>query len=211
MPLSVMEAMAKGLPVIASAVSGIPEEMGDTGILVTSPTEDFDATIKEVSLALKTLRDSPQQRKDVGHRGYQRSQAYFKRRDMTAKYEKIINQILDDCQSSGIQKREKRVSGEQFTAVYRDLIQVRYRYTCNVWQGWFCYTQQDLEGMTYALLRSLSNRACKQEWPIVEWGERFSHFCQEQAIPFEGYKLASSKQWYRLILEADSRIRKISR
>ncbi|MEA5578492.1 glycosyltransferase family 4 protein, partial [Anabaena sp. UHCC 0451] len=37
MPLAIMEAMAKGLPVIATAISGIPEELGDTGKLLPDP------------------------------------------------------------------------------------------------------------------------------------------------------------------------------
>lgn len=37
MPLAIMEAMAKGLPVAASSVSGIPEELADTGRLLPNP------------------------------------------------------------------------------------------------------------------------------------------------------------------------------
>jgi len=39
MPLSIMEAMAKGLPVMATAVSGTPEELGDTGQLLAESRE----------------------------------------------------------------------------------------------------------------------------------------------------------------------------
>jgi glycosyltransferase involved in cell wall biosynthesis len=37
MPLVLLEAMAKGLPIIASSVSGIPEALGDAGVLLPSP------------------------------------------------------------------------------------------------------------------------------------------------------------------------------
>src|SRR5262249_14938518 len=37
MPLAVIEAMAKGLPVAASIVSGLPEELGSTGQLLPDP------------------------------------------------------------------------------------------------------------------------------------------------------------------------------
>ena len=37
LPLAMMEAVAKGLLIAASAVSGVPEGLGDTGQLLTSP------------------------------------------------------------------------------------------------------------------------------------------------------------------------------
>jgi glycosyltransferase involved in cell wall biosynthesis len=48
LPLAMMEAMAKGLPVAATAVSGVPEGLGDTGKLLTSPIFDSQATIAEL-------------------------------------------------------------------------------------------------------------------------------------------------------------------
>lgn len=40
MPLSIMEAMTKGLAVAAKSVSGIPKELGLTGWLLPDPTID---------------------------------------------------------------------------------------------------------------------------------------------------------------------------
>lgn len=54
MPLSIMEAMAKGLGVAASAVSGIPEQLGDTGRLLPDPTVDPTATADSLATAIET-------------------------------------------------------------------------------------------------------------------------------------------------------------
>ena len=48
MPIAIMEAMAKGVPVIATSVSGIPEELGDTGKLLADPNLDARSTVDEL-------------------------------------------------------------------------------------------------------------------------------------------------------------------
>lgn len=62
--LSVMEAQAQGLPVVASKVGGIPSliEDGTTGILV--PPENVDALAE----ALMYLIENPDQAKQIGQR-----------------------------------------------------------------------------------------------------------------------------------------------
>jgi glycosyltransferase involved in cell wall biosynthesis len=65
LPLAVLEAMAAGLPVVATAVSGIPEavEDGATGLLV--PPEDADALAR----ALGELARDPERRRRMGEAG----------------------------------------------------------------------------------------------------------------------------------------------
>jgi glycosyltransferase involved in cell wall biosynthesis len=77
MPLSVMEAMAKGLPVIASFVGGIPEELGETGKLLTDPKIDSQATIKELVITIEEWVKNPQLRQSIGQACLERSQKMF--------------------------------------------------------------------------------------------------------------------------------------
>jgi glycosyltransferase involved in cell wall biosynthesis len=64
-PLSAMEAMAAGLPVVATAVGGVPEIVSDgvTGLLV--PAGDTPA----LASALQCLVRNPQRRRELGEAG----------------------------------------------------------------------------------------------------------------------------------------------
>jgi glycosyltransferase involved in cell wall biosynthesis len=76
MPLVLLEAMAKGLPIIASSVSGIPEALGDTGLLLPSPigTPDFKQHLAD---ALCALAGDAERRLALGHAARDRAVARF--------------------------------------------------------------------------------------------------------------------------------------
>ncbi|MCS6922926.1 MAG: glycosyltransferase, partial [Fimbriimonadales bacterium] len=89
-PMSVMEAMAAGLPVVATAVGGVPElvENGASGLLV--PSDDVAA----LAQALQTLVDNPSLRATMGHKARQVAQERFDARAMTRAYESLYESIL---------------------------------------------------------------------------------------------------------------------
>lgn len=66
MPLAIMEAMAKGLPVVATAVSGIPEELGDTGQLLSAAVESRTALINQLIRTLHLWTRDASLRRCVG-------------------------------------------------------------------------------------------------------------------------------------------------
>ncbi len=78
MPLSVMEAMAKGLPVIATAVSGIPEELAETGKIVADPKVNPTQTVTELAATLQVWADNPQNLVVVGEQCKQRAIECFR-------------------------------------------------------------------------------------------------------------------------------------
>ena len=70
-PLAVLEAMTLGLPVVGTRVDGIPEQLGDAGLLVES--EDVDA----LAAAILRLADSPELRDALGDAARRRVQREF--------------------------------------------------------------------------------------------------------------------------------------
>jgi predicted O-linked N-acetylglucosamine transferase (SPINDLY family)/glycosyltransferase involved in cell wall biosynthesis/predicted O-methyltransferase YrrM len=77
MPHSIMEAMAKSLPVIASRVSGIPEELGDTGKLIADPTIDPAKTVAELIETLQLWVSDSDLRRQIGLAGKERATRLF--------------------------------------------------------------------------------------------------------------------------------------
>jgi glycosyltransferase involved in cell wall biosynthesis len=73
LPMSVIEAMAAGLPVVASAVGGVPELVvdGETGVLV--PPGDARA----LASALRRLLADPELRRRMGDAGRRRAEQLF--------------------------------------------------------------------------------------------------------------------------------------
>lgn len=92
LPISILEAMRAGLPIIATSVNGIPEEVvhGETGLLV--PHQDVQA----LADALHTLIQSSEIRQQMGKAGRQKFEQEFTIERMVDETRAIYEQILDN-------------------------------------------------------------------------------------------------------------------
>jgi glycosyltransferase involved in cell wall biosynthesis len=78
MPISIMEAMAKGLPVVATGVSGIPEELDTAGVILPDPQKDPPGVVQQLANAWADWARSPDARKKAGELGRTRAELCFK-------------------------------------------------------------------------------------------------------------------------------------
>jgi len=90
-PLTVLEAMACGLPVIATAVGGIPEQVeeGYTGWLV--PARDAAALANRIS----QLIERPAERQAMGQAAAEKARTAYSLDQMVQSYEDWYSEILD--------------------------------------------------------------------------------------------------------------------
>lgn len=89
-PLTLLEAMARGLPVVATQVGANPEVVADgqTGLLVPARSEtDF-------ARAMLRLRNDPEVGRRMGEAGRNRVRQHFDSRQMVAAYEAIYLDLL---------------------------------------------------------------------------------------------------------------------
>jgi glycosyltransferase involved in cell wall biosynthesis len=88
-PLSLIEAMAAGLPVVATRVGGVPEvvEEGRTGLL--APAGDHEA----LAGLLLRLAGDPDLRARMGRAGRERARELFSEDRMVAEYEQIYREL----------------------------------------------------------------------------------------------------------------------
>jgi glycosyltransferase involved in cell wall biosynthesis len=93
-PLSVMEAMSAGLPVVSTAVGGVPELVreGVTGLLV--PSEDAGA----LAQAMQALVDDPVRRQAMGEAARRHAVAHFDIRHTVRGYEQLYERLLSGGQ-----------------------------------------------------------------------------------------------------------------
>ncbi len=94
MPLAIMEAMAKGLAVMASSVSGIPEELGDTGKLLASPGSDPGATVRDIINTLETWVENAVLRRHIAEAGRIRADRMFREERMVHETIQVIERAL---------------------------------------------------------------------------------------------------------------------
>jgi len=90
LPLTVLEAMAAGLPVVASEVGGIPEALrdGETGWVVPQHSPE------ELARALTALLADPARARRMGAEGYRRVRERFARDRMVAETARVYESLL---------------------------------------------------------------------------------------------------------------------
>lgn len=93
MPLAVLEAMAKRLPVIATAVSGTPEALDGTGCLLPPPRRD-PAFPQVLAAAIERLALDPAERHAMGAAAYARADTCFRESRMVERYLRLADRAI---------------------------------------------------------------------------------------------------------------------
>lgn len=90
MPVALLEALSYGLPVVATAVSGIPEVMSDgcEGFLVAP------ANPQQIAAGMSELLNNPQKRLEMGNRGRARVASEYSREKMIAAYVNLYRDMI---------------------------------------------------------------------------------------------------------------------
>jgi glycosyltransferase involved in cell wall biosynthesis len=191
--LAVMEAMAKGLPVVATAVGGIPEGLGDTGKLLPDPNTDPEGTARELAKTVEAWAMNPELRHQIGQDCKQRAEKLFKEERMLAEsIEAIEKALLCDRQ------REPFVTQKE---VQRSItkIESRVHYSSLVWNAWQAYCQEDLSGMQKWLQESLQYTPFLSTETLLNWVEYFGNFSSAQGHYLDTYSLIRSTEWQELV------------
>jgi glycosyltransferase involved in cell wall biosynthesis len=97
MPVSIMEAMAKGLAVVATSVSGTTEELGPTGVLLPDPNIAPEATIAGLIDALEFLALDQATRETLGNGCRRRAEQLFTQNRMITDYLDLVQQRQLTC------------------------------------------------------------------------------------------------------------------
>jgi glycosyltransferase involved in cell wall biosynthesis len=90
MPLSFLEAMARGLPIVASRVGGVPEIVDDGQDGLLFPSGDEAAATSHLELLWKN-RDL---RETLGQRGRIKIEAGYGLRAMTEAYLRLYSEVI---------------------------------------------------------------------------------------------------------------------
>ncbi len=94
MPISIMEAMARGLPVAATSISGIPEELGDTGALLPDPQRDAPGAVTQLANTWAAWSRSAEVRMQVGAAGRLRAAQHFRADSMLQRVSEVLERAI---------------------------------------------------------------------------------------------------------------------
>lgn len=96
-PLAIIEAMARGLPVITTPVNGVPAMVGDAAVLIADPNSDPSATARQLAEAIQSLAGDADRRMTLGAAAHARAGALWREDTMIDRYEQLLRAALSDA------------------------------------------------------------------------------------------------------------------
>ncbi len=193
MPLAIMEAMAKELPVIATAVSGIPEELGDTGKLLPDPKINPEGTVKELVETVEIWAGNPELRRVAGQGCKARAEQLFKEERMLGEYVEVIEQALaPDAQNNSLSlspKVQKQIQEVDQVLKYYHL----------VWKAWDACDRGNRSEMVKHLQSSWECTPFFTTETILYWVTIFGILSSEKGAKFDTCELINSGEWQQLM------------
>jgi glycosyltransferase involved in cell wall biosynthesis len=137
MPLCIIEALAKGVPVIASAVDGIPEQLdASCGVLLPSPRSNEDACVEMLAATLERLNGDRHALRAMGLAARSRALNVFKQETMIDRYVHVLTCALD--QSSEANRTESEPIDGVFDLTVGDVLD--FSREAQIWnyagEGW---------------------------------------------------------------------------
>jgi hypothetical protein len=165
-----MEGMAKGLSVVATAVGGIPEGLGDTGKLWHDPNTDPEGTARELAETVEAWALNPELRRQIGKACKQRAEKMFKEERMLAEsVEAMEKALLSD------REKDQFVTQKQVQE-WMAKVESRVRYRFLVRKAWHAYCQEYLIGMQNRRQESLQCTPFLSTETMLNWIESFGYF-----------------------------------
>jgi len=190
---AIMEAMAKGLPIVASAAGGIPEGLGETGKLLPDPNKNPEETAKELAKTLEEWVINPSLRESIGKACKKRAETLFKEERMLEESIAVIQEILSPENEGDKLVKQLEIQGEM--QKYEKTLQ----YSHLVWKAWQSYCQGETKEMINLLSESVNYTPFLGTETILNWLASFAKFAEESKKPCDIYQLTNSPEWKELI------------
>lgn len=96
MPLAVLEAMARSLPVMATDVGGTAEALGECGVLLPDPTVDKPAMLRAIAATLAHWAGAAETREAVGLAANERAARLFRESRMVDDYLALVRGVMGE-------------------------------------------------------------------------------------------------------------------
>ena len=180
MPLAIMEAMAKGLPVIASAVSGIPEELGDTGQLLPDPNQNPADTVATLAATINVWATDIDLRQRMSRACRQRAEGLFTEARMHHDYLELIAETLALLPTD-------RAIVNTLPDDRRAELDRQVGYASLVRQAWTKHNEGDWVGSIAALDAALEDTPFLRTETLLHWIESFARLSDGRGEAFDTY------------------------
>ena len=186
---AIMEAMAKGLPIVASAAGGIPEGLGDTGKLLSDPNINPEKTVLDLVETLQEWVINPKLRDQIGAASKQRAEQLFKE-------DRMLKQTLEIIQIALTSSQENQFNNLPFTQADINHFNHRLEYASLLWNAWHHYTQNNTLQMVHCLEQSLKYSSFEFiTETVLDWVNDFVRLSSYKQSPLDASTLSQSPEW----------------